>query len=323
MSDASVIRFGADNGGTDKLALFLKVFSGEVMASFEQSTVTLDKHIIRTIASGRSAQFPVIGRMPDAEYHTPGAEILGQSVLSGERVIAIDGLLISHVFIADIDEAMSHFDVRSRYSKIMGTKLGQTFDNHVFRELVLAARDTATITSQSDSGYVVTDADLASTTSDTRLQSWVDAIFEVAQNFDEKSVPKEGRYLALKPADYYFLVKAAQTTTGWSVINRDYGGEGSIADGKVMKIADINLIPTAVLPVADYSAQSFHAVNASTTKAVAWTEEAVGTVKLMDLSMQSEFDIRRQGTLMVARYAQGHGILRPECSAELRTAAPA
>lgn len=53
MANASVIRFGADNGGTDKLALFLKVFAGEVMTSFELATVTLDKHIIRTITSGK------------------------------------------------------------------------------------------------------------------------------------------------------------------------------------------------------------------------------------------------------------------------------
>lgn len=261
--------------------------------------------------------------MPNAEYHTPGTEILGQDVKSSEVIIAIDGLLISHVFIADIDEAMSHFDVRGRYSNIMGTKLAQTFDNNIFRELVKTARAASTITSQSDSGYVITDANLASSTADTKLAAWVDAIFNVAQNFDEKGVPSEGRYLALKPADYYFLVKAAQTTTGWSVINRDYGGEGSIADGKVMKIGGINLLPTPVVPSADYSAATFHAVNASTTKAISWTEEAVGTVKLMDLSMQSQWDIRRQGTLMVARYAYGHGTLRPECAVELRTAAPA
>jgi len=50
-------------------------------------------------------------------------------------------------------------------------------------------------------------------------------------------------------------------------------------------------------------------------------KEAVGTVKLLDLAMESEYDIRRQGTLMVAKYAMGHGILRPECAIELATGA--
>ena len=44
---------------------------------------------------------------------------------------------------------------------------------------------------------------------------------------------------------------------------------------------------------------------------------AVGTVKLLDLATESEYQIERQGTLFVAKYAMGHGILRPECAIEL------
>ena len=45
---------------------------------------------------------------------------------------------------------------------------------------------------------------------------------------------------------------------------------------------------------------------------------AVGTVKLMDLSMEGEYQINRQGHLMVAKYAVGSGILRPEAAVEIR-----
>jgi hypothetical protein len=45
---------------------------------------------------------------------------------------------------------------------------------------------------------------------------------------------------------------------------------------------------------------------------------AVGTVKLLDLATESEYQIERQGTLFVAKYAMGHGILRPECAIELQ-----
>ena len=47
---------------------------------------------------------------------------------------------------------------------------------------------------------------------------------------------------------------------------------------------------------------------------------AVGTVKLMDLSTEAAYDIRRQGHLMVAKYAVGHGVLRPESAVELASA---
>jgi hypothetical protein len=39
----------------------------------------------------------------------------------------------------------------------------------------------------------------------------------------------------------------------------------------------------------------------------------------MDLAVESEYDIRRQGTLIVAKYAVGHGYLRPDCAVELKT----
>jgi hypothetical protein len=38
--------------------------------------------------------------------------------------------------------------------------------------------------------------------------------------------------------------------------------------------------------------------------------------------MESAYDIRRQGTLMVGKYLVGHGELRPEAGVELRTGAP-
>jgi hypothetical protein len=40
----------------------------------------------------------------------------------------------------------------------------------------------------------------------------------------------------------------------------------------------------------------------------------------MDLAMETDYDIRLQGNLMVAKYAMGSGILRPECAIELKTA---
>ena len=51
-----------------------------------------------------------------------------------------------------------------------------------------------------------------------------------------------------------------------------------------------------------------------------FTKEAVGTVALKDLNMQmtgSEYKAMTQSTMMVASYACGHGILRPDCAVSL------
>ena len=61
-------------------------------------------------------------------------------------------------------------------------------------------------------------------------------------------------------------------------------------------------------------------VDAQNVAAVVFHKSAIGTVKLMDLAMESEYDIRRQGTLMVGKMALGHGILRPESAALIKTA---
>ena len=52
MADAIRTRIGAVNQTGDERALMLKVFAGEVITAFEESTTFLDKHYIRTISSG-------------------------------------------------------------------------------------------------------------------------------------------------------------------------------------------------------------------------------------------------------------------------------
>jgi hypothetical protein len=80
-----------------------------------------DKFMTRNIKNGKSAQFPVTWKVV-ASYHTPGNEIVGQTSNANEKVIVIDDLLIAPVFIADIDEAKSHFEVRSSTRKSAATR---------------------------------------------------------------------------------------------------------------------------------------------------------------------------------------------------------
>lgn len=59
MSNLTVSRLGAVENDTGTYAkdtdLFLKVFSGEVITSFEENNVFMDKHQTRSISSGKSA----------------------------------------------------------------------------------------------------------------------------------------------------------------------------------------------------------------------------------------------------------------------------
>lgn len=315
MSNATPSRIGSINGGVDKDALFLKVFAGEVLTAFAEKNVMMDKHTVRTIASGKSAQFPVTGNF-SAGYHTPGNEILGSAMNHAERIITIDDLLISSTFIANIDEAKNHYDVRANYSRKLGEALANTADKHLLQNAVLAARAAATVT-DGQGGSRITAATMG-----TDSEVLLAALFEAAQKFDEKDVPEDERYVFLKPAQYYKLVQNTK------ILNKDWGGSGVYSDGKVFRIAGMTVVASNHIPTTNITAgteaggtPARYAVNALTTIGVVLQKEAIGTVKLLDLAMESEYDIRRQGTLMVAKYAMGHGILRPECAIELATGA--
>jgi hypothetical protein len=315
MSNATVSQLGLKVGGSDAKELFLKVWSGEVISAFETQNTTMDKHTVHTISSGKQSTFPILGKAT-ASYHAAGNEITGGSIGHNERVIGIQGLLIAPVFIAEIEQAMNYYDVRSFYSKEIGNVLATTMDKHVYQTLINASRDAGL--SPQDAGVQVTSANFLTSGADA-----AEAIYEAAQKLDEADVPENDRYAAVSPATYYNLVKDTTAAT----INRDFGGEGSYADGKVLKIAGINVIKTNNLPngqnittgVLDGSDGTLGG-NFTTTAGVVWHKSAVGTVKLLDLSTEMERDIRRQGTLMVSKYAVGHGILRPRSAVEIKTA---
>lgn len=317
MANATVSRLGQANTTGDAKALFLKVFAGEVLTAFQESTVTAGRFAERTIASGKSAQFPILGAI-GAAYHTPGAELVGTTVPANEIVITIDDLLVSHAFLASIDEAMNHYDVRAPYSTEIGRALAYTKDKQLLQLAILAARGTAPVTGEAAGGSVTAGTMI----SDTTGEALVASLFSAAQKLDEKNVSEDGRVAFLKPSAYYLL---AQNT---KIMNKDWGGAGVYADGKVLRVAGIEIVKTNHAPfgatIATGSLEAgtgdkYAGVFTNTVGVVA-TRDAVGTVKLMDLAMESEYDIRRQGTLMVAKYAMGHGVLRPSCAIELKTA---
>jgi hypothetical protein len=267
-----------------------------------------DKQTIREIQSGKSAQFPATGKIT-AAYHTPGSEIVGTTINQNERVITIDDLLIADVFISNIDEAKSHFDVRSEYTNQLGDALAQAFDTNSAQVGILAARASATITGQLG-GSAITSANVRTVGADLSA-----ALFDAAEDLDDRDVPEMERYAFLLPAQYYLAVQQTD------LINKDYAGLGSIAAGVVDSVAGLKVVKTNNLPQTNITTgPSAYQGDFTNTAFLVWQRGAIGTVQLMSLAMESAYDIRRQGTLMVAKYAIGHGILRPHCAVEVKVA---
>jgi hypothetical protein len=310
MANATVSRLGQADGSGSDTALFLEVFGGEVLTAFRESNEFLGRHIVRSIASGYSAQFPATWKTTSA-YHTPGAEIVGTAINHNERNIAIDDLLVASAFIANIDEAMNHYDVRSEYSFQLGAELAKTFDENVAQVGCLAARASATVSGGS-AGTQITDAD-----SKTNADSLVQSVFDAAQALDEKDVPEGDRFVFLKPAQYYLLVNSSS-----KLVHADYVmANGGVDSGKVYSVAGVQIVKTNNLPSTNVTTgPAAYQGDFSNTSGLVIHRSAVGTVKLIDLAVEMGYDMRRQGTLMIAKYAIGHGILRPESAVEIITA---
>jgi len=56
MANATPSRIGQQLGTGDTRALFLKLFSGEVLTTFNANTIMKDKVRVRNISAGKSSQ---------------------------------------------------------------------------------------------------------------------------------------------------------------------------------------------------------------------------------------------------------------------------
>ena len=346
--DTSPSRVGQINSAGDTDALFLKKFSGEILQTFEESNVFKALHTIRTIESGKSAQFPVTG-IASAAYHTPGENIAdaGNSYLSdikkAEQIITIDKMLLASTFLSNIDDVKNHYDIRSVYANELGKALAVRFDTAIAKVFIAAARSATNLSQVNKTGgqLDVANNDFSApntpgTPAAITGADLVAAFFSAAQKMDENDVPSDGRFCVLRPADYYKLITGADASNSFSLtsaVNADIGGQGGLATGMIPQIAGINIYKSNHIPSTDLSAVSSGDGEAANdvfgVSGVGYNGDfrnsigivshsaAVGTVKLLDLATESEYQIERQGTLFVAKYAMGHGVLRPECAIEL------
>ena len=313
-----VSRLGAKNGvvGTEaeQKALFLKVFAGEVLTAFNTNNIGMGLHRVRTISSGKSAQFPLTG-ITDTAYLNAGAEISPSAIKHNEKIIAVDNLLTSSAFIARIDEAMNHYDVRSIYSAQIGQALAKAADESIFKSIANAsvgkANDGSALSLTQADSTPTSGGQVASGATDAAITGTqaADAVFTALQTLDEKNISGE-RYVVVKPALYYAMFKGS-TANQAGFMSSDFGSGGNANAGTVPMIGGAKVYTTNNFPAAAGYAGT------KEIQALVFTKDAAATVKLLDLGVESEYLIQNQGTLMVAKYAMGHDSLRGECAVRI------
>ena len=250
-SQAPVTVPGANNGGSDRRALYLKLFSGEMFKGFQHNAIARDLVMKRTLKNGKSLQFIYTGRTK-AEYHTPGNSILGNSDGAppvAEKTITVDDLLISSAFLYELDETLAHYDLRSEISRKIGYALAEKYDRLVFRAITRGARAASPV---SKANYVEpggTQIQVGSTSPDandaydpTKL---VNAFYDAAAAMDEKGISSDGRFGVLNPRQYYELIQQVGEN---GLVNRDSQGTARQKGNGIIEIAGIKIYKSMNIP---------------------------------------------------------------------------
>lgn len=268
-------------------------------------------------------------------------------IKQSERIIYIDELLTSSCFIDDLDEAMSHYDYRSIFAKELGNALARHQDNYAVYQLFQATQDAGNVNNETTPGAA--NDFLTSNNFYTDGAAALDTLYDAARVLDLQDVPKEDRFVVLNPYGYYSLLKSGvftvDSTAGGSDARMIFDGGGNdYVGGRMTTVAGMPVVVTnadgfcttanndgrfladtkggeSADEPEDAGSRNIAASLGSTgqdvtTKnnmmALVFHRSAVGEVKLKDVTMESEYIIERQGTLMVAKLATGMGVLRPD-----------
>ena len=361
---ADLTQLGQSNLTGDTRALYLKLFSGEMFKGFQNNTIARDLVMKRTLRNGKSLQFIYTGRTK-SEFHTPGNSILGNSDGAppvAEKTITVDDLLISSAFVYELDEILSHYDLRSEISRKIGYALAEKYDRLIFRAIARGARAASPV---SATGFVEpggTQIRVGSSTNESDAYSssaLVTAFYDAAAAMDEKGVSMDGRVAVLNPRQYYELIQAVGTN---GLVNRDVQGSALQGGNGIIEIAGIKIYKSMNIPFLgkygtkyggttgqtdpgntgsfigesledastaqtginnDYgTAAEFGAVSAG----LIFQREAAGCVETIGPQVQvtsGDTSVIYQGDVIVGRLAMGADYLNPAAAVELYVGATA
>ena len=258
MANANQVALGRSNlstgtgygGATDKYALYLKLFSGEMFKGFQHETIARELVTKRTLKNGKSLQFIYTGRMT-SDFHTPGTPILGNSDKAppvAEKTIVMDDLLISSAFVYDLDETLAHYELRGEISKKIGYALAEKYDRLIFRSITRGARSASPVSATSFVEPGGTQIRVGSTTNDSdayNAGNLVNAFYDAAAALDEKGVSTDGRCAVLNPRQYYALIQDIGSN---GLVIRDVQGTALQGGGGVIEIAGIHIYKSMNIP---------------------------------------------------------------------------
>ena len=359
VNPAQLTRPGSENGGADARALYLKLFSGEMFKGFQNNTIARDLVMKRTLKNGKSLQFIYTGRTT-SEFHTPGQSILGNDQSAppvAEKTITCDDLLISSAFVYELDEVLSHYDLRSEISRKIGYALAEKYDRYIFRSILRGARKASPVSMsnfEEPGGTQIQVGSGAGAAGDAYdADKLVTAFYDAAAALDEKGVSQDGRVGVLSPRQYYSLIQQVGEN---GLVNRDEQGSSRQRGNGIVEIAGIKIYKSMNIPfhgkygvnytsagktvgnkgdfveaAIENASDATTGVNndygtaaevASTSCGLIFQKEAAACVEAIAPQVQvtsGDVSVIYQGDVILGRLAMGADYLNPAAAVELHT----
>lgn len=306
---------GTGNGSLPTAAgdreLFAKKFSTDVLKYFMDTNVAKALITNRTIDSGKSESFPVVGNATAVDIANDGGELAVQNLKATEREIAIGDLTVAHAWITDLDKAMVHYDSQSAQAESIGRALAKKVDTDVIAKVIAAGAvvDAASATAAglkafADDIYTKEiSADIS--TGAGVYNACVLAVTEEA----EKDTVGESQFL-MRPAQYFMLLNNP-SQTGLTWVNDEFA-----QSGKVPMLLGKRVIASPHFPALTGPGG---VMDLNDVGAVLFSKEAVGCLELMSVSTRIDYIPQRLSNLVVGKMAVGYGILNHGCAINIKS----
>lgn len=270
---------GSSHPTADNMAL--TIFSGTVLESFQLSSVFYDRSStfisLKQLNGAISAQWPIIGDDPVASYHTPGTNLNAQStqgtnvtrIKTAQKVITCDEILANAIDVPFRELSLLHYDVLGPFATKLGRNIARILDRKI-AILAMKGSTEAALTNVYQGGMNVNRTGSATLATAFPLSPegayrFRTNLNSLAQTFEERSIPAEGRYLFITPHIKSVLRFEANfdgsnltsVPTMASTYSRDLSRQPNDVNDRVIgRLDGFNVIVTNNLPSTDLSAPS-------------------------------------------------------------------
>lgn len=339
---SAVQGIGQANAAGTRDALYLKVFSGEVLGSLDPKLMLLDTFTTKqALAGAKTARFPTYGDAT-ASYHVPGEDLIRDGYLSnvafGEHVIHADRVLQASDFVDDLEEILNDWNHRVALAEKMTTAVQEQVEDTLFRLVAKGSGFGAgtTVEGTQISGWDTGQADHNGGVAIT-AQDVYDKIFEFAAAMDANNIPRTGRYAAVTPQMFFQLMRLNGVTAGVAsaVVDKDLvgGQNGDLAMPPMsgLWIGGVFVMNSNFIPTTSNTSDTSYALSGNgndyrvdMTKGfqlIMWHQSAIGTVRVKAPQFNADRIPNRLGRLLVVSQAMGHNVIRPEACFTFRQTA--